>query len=119
MKYALILLIAVFGSTGAIAQKPAKVKKIETCTLDVAGVCGDCKRRIEKAALVKGVKIATWDKKAQKLKVVYQTAKVNEQQIAEAVANAGHDAAGVAATDESYSSLPACCRYRDKSIEIH
>jgi len=119
MKYVFLVLIAAFSFTGAFAQKPAKAKKIQTSTLDVAGVCGDCKRRIEKAALVKGVKIATWDKRAQKLKVIYQPAKVSEKQIAQAVADAGYDAAGIVATDEVYSSLPGCCQYRDKSIEIH
>ncbi|MFW5656537.1 MAG: heavy-metal-associated domain-containing protein [Bacteroidota bacterium] len=98
------------------AQK--EKKKVETKTFEVSGVCDMCEKRIENAALIKGVKYAEWNKEAQKLKVIYKTKLTNEKAIHKAVAEAGHDTEKVKATDESYEKLPACCAYRD-GVEIH
>ena len=95
-----------------------KAKKYHTVEIEVAGVCKMCKKRIEKAALIRGVKMAEWDKVGQTMKVVYKTKNVTEEAIHEAIAASGHDTNKVKAPDEKYKKLPKCCRYRD-GVEIH
>ncbi len=99
-------------------QVDTKPKKIETAEIAVKGVCGMCKKRIEKAALVKGVKLATWDKYKQTLKIIYQPAKVNPDQVCSAVVAVGHDAGALVAADSVYTKLPGCCQYRG-DVEVH
>lgn len=109
------LLIIVMAGT-AIAQN--KAPKVKTVEFTVTGVCGMCEERIENAALIKGVKLAEWDKETQLLKVVYSPKKTNEETIHQAVADHGHDTGKIIASDEAYAKLPACCAYRD-GVEVH
>jgi len=92
-----------------------KQKKIETSEFEVQGVCGMCKERIENAALIKGVKLAEWDKESGMLKVVYQPAKLDLLDIHKSVAKAGHETKKVKANMDAYEKLPACCKYNDGS----
>lgn len=98
------------------AQEQAR--KIVTAEFHVSGVCDECKQRIEKAALIKGVKLAEWNKETQILMVIYKTKHTNEMAIQEAVAAVGHDTGDVTASEVSYDKLPACCAYRD-GVETH
>ena len=93
-------------------------KKVQTDTLKVAGVCEMCQKRIEKAAFIKGVKLAEWDKNAQQLTVIYKTKKTDLDEIATSVANAGHDNGKKKAPEEAYAELPDCCAYRD-GVKVH
>ncbi len=102
-----------FLSLTATAQK-----KIQTDTLEVTGVCEMCQKRIEKAAFIKGVKLAEWDKDSQRLTVIYKTKKTDLDEISTAVANAGHDNGKKKAPAEAYAELPDCCAYRD-GVEAH
>ena len=77
-----------------------------------------CKKRIENAALVKGVKFVEWEKSTQNLKVIFKPSKVTPLDIHKAINNAGHDTALMAAPDDKYQELPGCCRYRD-GIKVH
>lgn len=95
-----------------------KPKKLETTSFEVTGVCGMCEQRIEAAALIKGVKFADWDRTTQLLKVVYKTKKVDLATIQQAIADVGHDAGDIKATDAVYQELPGCCLYRD-GVEVH
>jgi len=92
--------------------------KFQTDTLAVTGVCEMCQKRIEKAAFIKGVKMAEWDKNTQQLKVIYKTKNTNLDEIASAVAFAGHDNARKKAPDSAYAELPDCCAYRH-GVEVH
>ena len=103
-------------TTSSSAQE--KVKKYHTVEIEVAGVCKMCKKRVEKAALIKGVKMAEWDKVNQTMKVVYKTKNVTEEDIHKAIAASGHDTNKAKAPDEKYAKLPNCCRYRD-GVGIH
>jgi len=49
----------------------AQSHKDTTATLNVAGTCGQCKNRIEKAAKLTGVKSAKWDVSTLLLTVQY------------------------------------------------
>lgn len=85
-----------------------------TETLKVSGVCGMCKKRIEKAAFgVKGIESAKWDAKTQLLTVSFDSKKTTKEAIAKRIAAAGHDVEMVKAADKSYAKLPECCQYRD------
>ncbi|KOH46035.1 heavy-metal-associated domain-containing protein [Sunxiuqinia dokdonensis] len=112
------VILGLFLTLTAFAENGEKKKKVETLEFEVSGVCGACEKRIEKAALIKGVKMAEWDKHTQKIKVIYSTKKVDENAIHQAIAKAGHDTKKVKATDEAYAQLSDCCKYRD-GVEIH
>ena len=85
----------------------------EKTEFHVKGVCNMCKERIENAALIKGVKMAEWNKETGMLKVVYRPDKVELKTIHQAVANAGHTTSKVPADPKAYRELPGCCKYDD------
>ncbi|MDF1548199.1 MAG: heavy-metal-associated domain-containing protein [Bacteroidales bacterium] len=116
--YKLLFLISlsIYLSIDISAQE--KNKNVENAEFKVSGVCEMCKERIENAALIKGVKLAEWDKTTGILKVVFVPKKVALQEIQSAIAEAGHDTELVKASDKAYQKLPACCAYRD-DVEIH
>lgn len=92
--------------------------KVSTDTIKVEGVCNMCQNRIQKAAFVKGVKWAEWDKSTQELVVIYRNKKTDLNRIATAVAEAGHDNSIKKAPKEKYNELPDCCAYRD-GVHVH
>lgn len=88
-------------------------QKNKKTNFEVSGNCEMCKKRIEKAALnVKGLKVATWDIPSNILSVVYNSEKVNLQEIQTAIAKVGHDTPLEKAPDETYDKLPMCCLYK-------
>lgn len=88
--------------------------KTETIELKVKGVCPMCQSRIELAVYdLKGVKSAKWDLETDLLTTVVKTGKVTKKQIAEALAEAGHDNELMKAKPEAYNELPDCCKYND------
>jgi len=112
MKNLVIILFSVFAFSAVQGQE--KKGGVKETTFKVNGVCGDCKDRIESAALrTKGVKTASWDKESHDLVVVYNSKKVEEETIQQAVASFGHDTPLVQADSSTYNQLPACCRYKD------
>ena len=113
----LLSLFVGFFAINTQAQDQARAK-VHTAEFEVEGVCGMCKQRIEIAALIKGVKMAEWDKDTGILVVVYNHKKTNEESIMQAVVEHGHDTKKLKASDETYSKLPGCCQYRD-GIEKH
>lgn len=87
----------------------------QTATLKVAGKCGSCKKRIEKAAQgVQGVKTATWDKKKKELTAVYEDSETNATTITSAILRVGYDVDTLKGSQEAYDELPGCCQYRDE-----
>ena len=111
-----ILLICLFAllSNTAFSQASAKPKKeIKTAEFKVRGNCEQCKKRIENAAFIKGVKSTFWDEEKQSLKVSYRADKVSEMQIQEAVAKSGHETEKVAVDKAAYQQLPECCKYQE------
>lgn len=93
-------------------------KDTETTTIKVDGVCGSCKKRIENAAYINGVKHAEWDKATGLLTVSYKPSKVSAETISKAVADKGHNAGEAKASEEAYKKLPKCCAYND-GIQKH
>lgn len=97
-------------STAALAQDGSK--DIQTETIKVKGTCGQCKKRIENAAYVPGVKRAEWDKSSKELVVTYKPSKTSLEKIEKSIAGTGHDAGSITASDTAYNKLPECCAYK-------
>ena len=87
-------------------------KEVVTEHYKVNGVCEQCKKRIESAAYIKGVKHAEWNVDTHELTIIYKPSKTSAEAILASIAKAGHDNEKVKATDEAYDHLPACCHYK-------
>lgn len=108
-----ILIFTLFVTTIAFAQD--KNKKVN---IEVDGVCGMCKERIEKAAIrTKGVKSAVWNVDTHELKLIFDERKTDVKTISASIAAVGHDTKEIKATDEQYNSVHACCLYRDDEVK--
>lgn len=110
MRFLIIFLSIFFSTTSLFAQ--SNDNGIVTEQYLVSGNCGECKERIEKAAYVKGVKLAEWNKQTKQLKVVYKSSKTSGEKILKSVAKAGYDSEKYTATEDDYEKLPECCYYR-------
>lgn len=108
----LIITVVVLMATSTFAQN-----KNAKATMEVNGVCGECKTRIEKACLnTKGVKYAQWSIETHELKLIFDERKTTKTGIKNQVLAVGHDVDNEKATDEAYSKLDACCKYRDEEV---
>lgn len=111
MKNVILILTVIFTTMTFAQNKNAKA------SMEVDGVCGMCKERIEKAAIrTKGVKSAVWSIDTHELKLIYDERKTDLKTISKNIASVGHDTKEIKATDEAYNAVHACCRYRDKEI---
>lgn len=95
----------------------AQQGKVLVDSFKVDGNCDMCKKRIEDAAYVKGVKRAEWSKSTQQLVLFYKSDKTSILKIAEQVALAGHSNEKVKAKEEDYKKLPECCHYLTTTCE--
>ena len=114
-KIVLVTLVMILGMTSYAQNKNAKA------SLEVDGVCLMCKERIEKAAIkTKGVKSAVWNVETHELSLIFDERKTDVAAISENIVAVGHDTKELKATDEAYSTVHPCCRYRDdKVIDDH
>lgn len=115
MKYLIIFLSFIFFSAAVPAQE--NDQDIKTEKLLVSGNCSMCEKRIEKAAYVKGVKQADWDKETKMLTVTYKPSKTSKEEILKSVAEAGYDSELFTADEKKYEKLPGCCHYRTGTCE--
>jgi hypothetical protein len=106
-----IATLFVFVATTTYSQK-----KVTETTLKVDGVCFMCKNRIESALDTVGVKFATWDIDTKILKVAFRNDKYTVNDISQILANVGHDTEEIKATEEVYSKIDKCCKYRDPAV---
>ena len=83
-----------------------------TTTLLVKGNCEDCKKRIENAADIKGVKFFEWSPETKVAKVIYIDSKTNIETIEKAIASKGYDTPTQTGNLTAYNKLPSCCQYR-------
>ena len=108
----LLIIALLFTTTITFSQN-----KNERATIEVDGVCGMCKARIEKGAIrTKGVKSAVWSVKTHELSLIYDARKTNLDSIKSSVLAVGHDTMDLKATDEAYATVHPCCRYRDNDV---
>ena len=103
LSIAVLFSVSVLGVQGISGQKGS---------FKVAGKCGMCETRIEKAALsVRGVESAAWNKESGIIELEYDTKKANLEKIQKAIATAGHDTELYTTNDRVYEKLPECCKY--------
>ena len=109
--FIITLSLLLFSYTTVAQNKNAKT------IIEVDGVCGMCKARIEKAAFsVKGVKSAVWSIETHRLNLIFDERKTNIKSICNTIAEAGHDTKMVEATEEAYQSIHECCKYREEEV---
>jgi len=82
-------------------------------TFWVDGICGMCEERIESAIDVSGVVYSDWDRETKKLFVVYKPAKIEESELHRLINAVGHDTEASKASEEAYSNIHSCCKYRE------
>lgn len=109
MKSILLSLLLVIMCLVPVA---AQDQTVTETSFRVAGVCGMCKTRIEKAVSVKGVKFARWNKSTKMLKVAFLPATITADSLQRRLAAVGHDTDAYRAPDAVYEALPECCLYR-------
>jgi copper chaperone CopZ len=80
----------------------------------VSGNCDMCKKRIEKAAKVSGVKSADWNEETKIITVTFSPDKISVDQIQQNIAKVGYDTEKYKADEEGYNRLPQCCQYTRK-----
>lgn len=109
VKFLSISIIALIISVSVSAQNQQMSTKTES--FNVAGKCGMCKTRIEKAAKIEGVTKAEWDSDKQLLTVTYMPDMVKIDDLQKKIAAVGHDTEKFKADDKIYDKLPSCCKY--------
>jgi mercuric ion binding protein len=113
MKRLLVVTLVLFTMTATYGQN-----KSARAVIEVDGVCGMCKERIEKASIrTKGVKSAVWNIDTHELSLIYDERKTNLKTIQGNIAAVGHDTKAIKATEEAYLSVHECCRYRDAAVK--
>lgn len=85
--------------------------QVEKAVLKVAGNCSMCKKTIESAADVKGVKSFSWNAEMHELSLEFDSNKTTLDKIAKGIANAGYDNQMYRASDKAYENLHRCCMY--------
>lgn len=111
MKKLITLVVLCIGTLAFSQDKNAK------SSIEVDGICGMCKARIEKAAIkTKGVKSAIWNVDTHELKLIYDARKTSVDSIAKNIAAVGHDTKAYKAKDEVYEKINPCCLYRDQAV---
>ncbi len=108
----IIVFIFVFIGVNIYSQNDkTKQKKVVEINIYVAGNCNNCKKRIETALEIKGVKLAKWNVETKDCRIVFRSDKISEKEIHETIANAGHDTKVISASNENYAKLDHCCQY--------
>lgn len=110
LKLSLLVLILSVGHK-SFAQSDS------TARFEVAGNCGMCKNRIEKAANIKGVESAVWNIQTGELTVKYNSQQTKLNHIQQAIATVGHDTPLYTAPDDVYKKLHECCHYNRLGAE--
>lgn len=109
-----MLICSSFAFSNTQAQSPTKDTAV---SFPVAGVCGQCKDRIETALQMRGVKSADWDVDTHILNVVFDATKTDLDKIHTKIASVGHDTPLKKADDKVYENIASCCHYRDPELQ--
>ena len=118
----IILVFSLFLIGFSVQSQEVKKKKSAKVTMQVDGICGMCKKRIETAALkTKGVKFAIWSVETHQLNLILDERKTDVATVQQNILAVGHDVFDgdnqkVVATTEAYNSVHPCCKYRDEEI---
>lgn len=98
--------------TFTASENNAAISNKNMRTIIVQGNCEMCKARIEKSVLtIAGIESAFWNKDTKKLQFTGSKS-VSQKEVAQQIANAGHDNELITATQKVYDNLPPCCLYK-------
>ena len=118
----IIFLFSIFLIGFSAQSQEVKKNKNAKISMEVDGICGMCKKRIETAALkTKGVKFAIWSVETHQLNVIMDERKTDVAKIQQNILAVGHDVFGLnetklEASEEAYNNVHPCCKYRDEEI---
>jgi copper chaperone CopZ len=113
IKFIITAIIAVTSGVFTYAQSHdhSQMASVKTESVKVWGNCDMCKARIEKAAKIDGVSKADWNKDTKMLTLAYNPTVVTIDDIQKKIAAVGHDTEKYKADNNTYNSLPGCCKY--------
>ena len=111
MKKIIIFFLILLVNLSLPAQE--KEPKVKTVRFGVASVCGTCEQTIEKAMDAKGIVAADYNLETKILEVTFRPAKIKETDLHKLLNEVGYDTDQSKATDEQYSKVHHCCKYRD------
>lgn len=111
-----LLLIALFTVLGITACKTTSSSE-KTATFKVWGNCGKCKKTIEGACAVDGIKEKDWNVDSKLMTVKFDTTKVSLDQIEQLIAKVGYDNEVYFGDDYAYAKLENCCQYERRPFE--
>lgn len=96
----------------AIAETVSADAALTKESVFVAGNCGMCKARIEKATKeIPGVATAIWNVDTKLLTVEFDASQTDVSGIEKKAAEVGHDTNNFKAKAGTYNDLPGCCQY--------
>ncbi len=102
----LLLFMLLFTALSGYAHEKTDTIKVN------GGNCESCKHQIEISLQVEGIAKAEWNVHTKLLIVTYNTHQIRNIDIQKKLADVGYDTEKQQATEESYSKLEACCKYR-------
>ena len=109
----IFLLLLIWAVSFSASQAQAQDKKPVTISFWVGGACEMCKERIERAVDAPGVRSAAYNLSNHELTITYSPRKISEMEIHALLNKAGHDTASSLASEEAYSHIHQCCKYRN------
>src|SRR5688572_7644547 len=100
MKLTKIYSLFSFLMLGMISLPMLSSAQVQNETIPVAGNCGMCRTKIEKAAKSAGAEEAKWSSDAQAITVKYNSSTTNAAKIQKAIAAVGYDTRDQKASDK-------------------
>ncbi len=89
----------------------AQIKNAKKVVVKVDGNCEMCQETIEKAAYIKKISMASWNKDTKEAILTYDSSKTTTEEILKRIAYSGYDNQSFLAPEEAYVKLPDCCQY--------
>lgn len=105
----IITIISLLSPTLALGQ----TKEPITVQFHVESVCGMCETTIERALDAKGIIAGDYDLDTKVAMVTYKPWKISEPEIHALINSVGYDTEKSKCTDEQYSKVHGCCKYRE------
>src|SRR5690242_14587638 len=92
-RLSLLMVVAVLllHKAGHARTRPGRINSDTTLHFQVAGVCDQCKHRIETAAKGKGVTAASWDMDSHLLTLSFDPSHTSLDKIVSRITASGHD----------------------------
>lgn len=103
----IISMVSWLSTTASYAQ----IKNAKTETIKVYGNCGMCETNIENAGSKSKLYKTDWNVDTKMASITYDSKRTTSDAVLKSIALSGYDNASFLAPDDTYSNLPACCKY--------